>query len=105
MSLGWDFMKSLFEPGVRSNISISNIFKILHFDHIIHNYRECQVITNWTNGDNEIEQEIDNLFINKVYNLFSKEINWLPIHILELAESIGGIKPHIDNIEVIQKLK
>ncbi|GBB86132.1 hypothetical protein RclHR1_01260003 [Rhizophagus clarus] len=73
------------------------VYQPSHFDHIIHNYRECQ-ITNWTNGDNEIEQEINNLLDNKVYKLFSK-IKWLPIHILELAESIGGIKPHVDNIE------
>ncbi|CAI2176755.1 17797_t:CDS:2 [Funneliformis geosporum] len=74
------------------------IYQSSHFDHIIHNYRECQV-TNWTTGDNEIEREINNLLIQKVYNLFPKEINWLPIHILELAESIGGIKPHVDNVE------
>ncbi|CAB4401085.1 unnamed protein product [Rhizophagus irregularis] len=73
------------------------IYQPSHFDHVIHNYRECQV-TSWTNGDNEIEQEINDLLDNKVYNLFSK-IKWLPIHILELAESIGGIKPHVDNIE------
>jgi hypothetical protein len=78
------------------------IYQPSHFDHTIHNYRECQV-TNWTNGDNEIEQEINNLLDNKVYNLLPK-IKWLPIHILELAESIGGIKPHVDNIEVIYLL-
>ncbi|RIA96596.1 hypothetical protein C1645_720446 [Glomus cerebriforme] len=73
------------------------IYQPSHFDHVIYNYRECQV-TNWTSGDNEIEQEINNLLVNKVYNLFTKT-NWLPIHILELAESIGGIKPHVDNTE------
>ena len=67
----------------------NTVYQPSHFDHIIHNYRECQV-TDWTD-DNEIEQ-INNLLINNVYNLFLKRLigflyifwNW-PSLLVELS--------------------
>ncbi|CAJ0642326.1 13011_t:CDS:2, partial [Entrophospora sp. SA101] len=72
------------------------VYQDAHFDDVIHGYRECQA-THWstdtaTNGKDEEEDKVNELFKKKFYDLFSNEnIKWLPIHILELAD-YGGMK-------------
>ncbi|CAG8703065.1 10247_t:CDS:2, partial [Racocetra fulgida] len=69
------------------------VYQESHFDDVIHGYRECQA-THWGDQNDKVIET----FNKKVYDLFPKTIEWLPVHILELSET-GGIKPHVDNVE------
>ncbi|CAG8502832.1 14387_t:CDS:2 [Cetraspora pellucida] len=69
------------------------VYQDSHFDDVIHGYRECQA-THWGDQNDKVIE----IFNKKVYENFPKTIEWLPVHILDLSE-IGGIKPHVDNVE------
>ncbi|KAJ9053873.1 hypothetical protein DSO57_1020181 [Entomophthora muscae] len=64
-----------------------------HIDNVIHNYRECQV-SDWFPHEIAV-----NPIIDRVKALFSRDITFLPTHVLDLNDD-GIIKPHVDNLEL-----
>lgn len=70
------------------------VYQDAHFDGVIHGYRECQS-THWDD-----DERVNEIFNKKIFSLFPENVRWLPVHLLELTD-YGGIKAHIDNVEVL----
>lgn len=77
-----------------------------HLDKVIFNYREC-TISSWGMGlgrdlvakhPMESEDPVISDILKRVYALFPSSIKWLAPHLLELRESDGEIRAHVDNV-------
>ncbi|CAM0141414.1 unnamed protein product [Umbelopsis sp. WA50703] len=88
-----DHIASICEKKLKRSLGHKVEYHPGHFDHVIHQYRECSA-SHWGKQDDFMK----NFIKTRVYSLFPDQWEWLDPHILDL-DSRGEIKAHVDNIE------